>query len=84
MNRNQDSRKAHSTPMVFVQVTDSYCVPTIEVFCNKPTHLDCVKELEDALKGGGFVVSTSFWAKYYNKKGERTVPRPTAIAKKVS
>jgi hypothetical protein len=69
MKRYDEGRKKHSVPSVAVQVPDiGYCIPGIVYFCNKSSHLDCVDELETALRNGGRVVSTSYWAKYYEKK----------------
>jgi len=64
---DRDSRKKHSVPAVMVQTKTTDGIPCIEMFCNKPIHLDCVNELNSVLRNGGFVVARSYWAKYYKK-----------------
>ncbi len=64
----KEENSSHSTPAVFVQVPDiGYGIPGIQIFCNKPSHGECRKELARILNSGGRLVPNTYWADYYAK-----------------
>ena len=69
--RKEEEHSKHSTPAVFVQVPDiGYGTPGIVIYCNKPSHKECCKELANILQHGGFLVRTSYWGDYYRRLKE--------------
>jgi len=59
-SREESESVRHSMPAVFIQVPDiGLGVPGIQIFCNKPSHGECLDELRKAIRSGGRVVQRS-------------------------